>query len=188
MSYSPLFIRPASTQQDAAPSDSAEWVELINQVYLTSESEFWKDGYYRISEEEYLKTIAAGQFLFAFLEDKKAGCVKVRRLEEDLGDFGMLITHPNFRKHGIGGKLVDAAEAHLAQLGCKRIRLEVLKPIHWLHEEKEFLDRWYRKLGYSPIDTIDFFEAYPRMKGQGKTELEFVVYEKGLPPTPESVG
>ena len=175
---SKLHIRPANEALDLIPSAVAEWTELVNRVYLTSEADFWKDGYFRINAEEFEANVRAGHLLLAFLDNEKAGIVKVRQLDDETGDFGMLVTRPEFRKMGIGGKLVAAAEAHLASLGCTTIRLEILFPQDWVHPEKEMLDQWYRRLGYLPVKRVDFFAYYPEKRENAKCGFDFVVYEK----------
>jgi len=48
---------------------------------------------------------------------------------------------PDYRKQGIGSRLVQHAEKHLSELGCPKINLQILNG-------NEGVEAFYRKLGY----------------------------------------
>ena len=54
---------------------------------------------------------------------------------------------PDYRKQGIGSRLVQHAEKHLRDLGCPKINLQILQG----NEEVEY---FYRKLGYETEQRI----------------------------------
>ena len=57
-----------------------------------------------------------------------------------IGGVACVGTVPDYRKHGIGLKMVDMATMHLKSQGCD------IAYIHYTH-----LEKWYKKLGYETI-------------------------------------
>jgi hypothetical protein len=60
------------------------------------------------------------------------------------------------------------------------MRLEILTPRHWTHPSKEFLKRWYSRIGYSPQTTEPFEAMYPELVPELATECDFTVWHKSL--------
>jgi ribosomal protein S18 acetylase RimI-like enzyme len=55
--------------------------------------------------------------------------------------------HPNKRHHGIGSSLVQHAESALSNLGCMKVKLQIL-------DTNESTVAFYRSLGYSTEPTL----------------------------------
>lgn len=164
----------------AKEEDKTDLIEMINNVYKTSEKEFWKEGYYRIREEEYLNLVRQRE-LYVLLEDEeKMGCVRLEELEPMKASFSMLTCHPDHRQKGIGKFLVDFAHIQAKSNGCRRMQLQLLQPTDWVHDEKVFLLNWYKQLGYEETETLDFTSKYPDHQQFMKCGLEFTVLEKRL--------
>jgi len=77
------------------------------------------------------------------------------------------------------------AEKGLWQEGARRqghptMQLELLMPQTWTHPVKEFLHGWYTRIGYRPVRTEPFDEAYPALAPQLATPCAFVIYQKPL--------
>lgn len=76
--------------------------------------------------------------------------------------------HPDLRGQGLGRRLMDAAEARLADLGMRRCLLEV-------NVENESAIRLYEKCGYTLLKRIpDYYTTY--------RNPDAFVYEKPLSP------
>jgi ribosomal protein S18 acetylase RimI-like enzyme len=65
----------------------------------------------------------------------------------------MLAVHPESRRRGIGGAMVEAAESWLRQMGCPKVKLQV-------EPGREELTRFYEKLGYEMRDLIDMSKVF----------------------------
>lgn len=62
-----------------------------------------------------------------------------------IGGVACVGTVPDYRKHGIGLKMVDMATICLKNLGCD------IAYIHYTH-----LEKWYKKLGYGTVARFSF--------------------------------
>src|SRR6266545_4308641 len=98
----------------AAESDNAELMaritELANQVYALAEDGLWRAGATRTTPDEVVELTQAGQIAVARQSGRVVGCVRVQRLDEGTGEFGMLAADPAHRGVGVGRELVRFAE------------------------------------------------------------------------------
>jgi GNAT superfamily N-acetyltransferase len=108
------------------------------------------------------------------------GCVRVQRLDEGTGEFGMLVADPAHRGVGVGRGLVRFAEQQCRADGLATMQLELLVPRDWTHPTKEFLDGWYTRIGYRVARTGTIDEAYPTLAPLLATPCDFVIYHKDL--------
>ena len=67
-----------------------------------------------------------GVLLLALEAEKPAGCVAVRRLSSSVCEMKRLYVKPEFRRLGVGKKLVNAAIEKASGLGYERMRLDTL--------------------------------------------------------------
>jgi GNAT superfamily N-acetyltransferase len=160
----------------------AALTELINDVYAVAEKGLWADGAARTSRDEVASLVRAGEIVVSRLDGRVAGCVRVRRLDAETGEFGMLAAHPAHRGVGAGRELVRFAERWAGDQGCVRMQLELLKPRLWSHPSKEFLAGWYGRIGYEVVRTGTIEEAYPHLAPALATPCDFVIYQKHLDP------
>ena len=65
------------------------------------------------------------------------------------------------------------------------MQLELLVPLTWSHPSKEFLDDWYRRIGYRVVRRTSVDLLQPELAPLLATPCEFVVYEKPLAPSRE---
>lgn len=81
-----------------------------------------------------------------------AGYCSLLRLSDGAWELNNLCTHPDFRHHGIGGKLLQHAEHTAKRFGGKVMQLGIV-------EENQRLRRWYEAAGYRYTGTkkFDFF-------------------------------
>ena len=164
----------------AKPEDQSTVISMANDVYYSSEREFWKEGYYRVNEKEYNHFVEEKWLYLAEIDKTLVGCVLMKPVDKVTTSFSMLICHPEHRKKGIGKKLVDHVFKTAYEKKYHKMQLEILSPLHWVHEEKEFLKTWYGTLGFKLIKEVDFLDYYPTHDRYMKCPLLFSLYEKDL--------
>ncbi len=167
-----------------APSADRAVVErvtaLVNQVYAESEKGLWRGSTDRTSVAEITGFVAAGEIAVASVDGDLAGSVRIRRLDEATGEFGMLAADPARRGLGVGRKLVRFAEQVSRAAGCREMQLELLVPRDWTHPSKQFLAEWYGRLGYRVTHRADLAADYPHLAPSLATPCDFLIYRRSL--------
>jgi len=158
----------------------AALADLINVVYAQSEEGLWQSEAERTTVAEVGALIAAGEIAVAQLGTRLAGSVRIQRLSPTVGEFGMLVAAPDLRGVGVGRQLLDFAERWAAERGLTQLELEVLSPREWLHPSKEFLRKWYTRIGFEQVRLGRFEDSYPALAGLLATPCDFAVYRKKL--------
>src|SRR5437588_7529815 len=79
--------------------------DLINRVYATAERGLWQPGATRTSAAEITELTRAGEIVVARLDGEVVGAIRVRLLDAQLGETGMLAADPAHRGKGIGREL-----------------------------------------------------------------------------------
>jgi GNAT superfamily N-acetyltransferase len=153
---------------------------LVNQVYAESEKGLWRESTDRTSAGEVAGFVRAGEIAVARVDGDLAGSVRLQRLDESTGEFGMLAADPARRGAGIGRDLVRFAERASRDAGCRRMQLELLVPREWTHPSKQFLAEWYDRLGYRVTHRADLAEDHPHLAPSLATPCDFLVYHKEL--------
>lgn len=159
---------------------SAEIADLVNRVYAEAEAGLWLDGTARTTEAEVADLINAGQIAVARSSDRVVGAVRVRQLDDGVGEFGMLVAAPEERGTGVGKELVSYAERWGRTRDLQRMQLELLVPRTWDHPVKEFLRGWYTRIGYRVVRRGDFAEDYPALVEHLACPCDFLVFHKEL--------
>lgn len=122
----------------AEPCEAAAIARIVNQAYRVED--FFKVGD-RTDDREIADLLAKDGFLVAESgEGRVVGCVYVA-IKEGRGYFGMLSVLPEHQGHRLGRRLVEAAEVHCREAGCREMDL-------WVVNLREELPPWYRRLGY----------------------------------------
>ena len=151
---------------------------LVNQVYAESEKGLWQGSTDRTSADEVAGFVRAGEIAVARVDGDLAGSVRIQRLDETTGEFGMLAADPARRGLGIGRELVRFAEETCRAAGCREMQLELLVPHEWTHPSKQFLAEWYGRLGYRVTHRADLAEDYPHLAPSLATPCDFLIYRK----------
>ena len=122
----------------AVPKDKDLIVSMVNEVYYSSEREFWSEGYYRISDRDFDDYIR-NKWLYV-LEQKGIilGCVLFKQEEMDISSFSMLVCHPNHRKKGVGKTLVSFVNQKAIARNNKKMYLELLSPKTGFMKKRNF--------------------------------------------------
>ncbi|MET9439668.1 GNAT family N-acetyltransferase [Streptomyces sp. NPDC006610] len=142
---------------EAAEQDAEQIFKL---QYLCFQSEAALYGNYRIDPlvqtlDSVRRQVAEDCVFVARLGDEVVGSVRGEVAEDGAADIGRLCVHPRLQGHGIGARLLQAAELALAeQRGVTRFRL------HTGHRSEGNL-RLYRKAGYRMVGTSQGTDGVP---------------------------
>jgi ribosomal protein S18 acetylase RimI-like enzyme len=163
----------------ATIDDISPLVNLVNDAYRgepsrkgwTTEADLL-EGSLRIDAATMAHQIVQpGVVIYKYLSDQRSilGCVSLEKQKEDIY-LGMLSVSPHHQMHGIGKKLLEAADAHAKKNGLSRIRLTVIS----LRIE---LIEWYERHGFVKTGEKKPFSVDP-IFGRPTRPLEFIVMEK----------
>jgi GNAT superfamily N-acetyltransferase len=167
-------------ESDLGADNMKRLSDLINEVYDEAESGMWKRKGTRTNPAEVEHLLRAQALILAEIDGVLVGSVNVNLMSDGVGEFGMLVADRNYRGEGIGSALVKHAEKWAREHACHTMRLEILTPRYWTHPSKEFLRRWYSRIGYVPQNTEPFESMYPELVPELATECDFTVWHKSL--------
>ena len=140
----------------ARPEDAADVARIINAAYHAGEPGIWRDGWTRTTAAAVEQLIDAAEIAVARGgEGRVIGSVRVRRLDEETAELGMLSVDPEAFGTGAGRALLAFAEQHH---GTAFMQLELLVPRDAPHPQKERLHAWYSRVGYRQISVRTFDE------------------------------
>lgn len=155
---------------------------LVNAVYSEAEADIFKPGYQRTTPDEVSSLIRKGQLAVAYLADtlEPVGCVSIKRLSPEKGQFGMLALDSVYRGSGLGRSIALFTEDYCRQNGCRIMQLELLVPTTSKHAFKERMQAWYLRLGYKIVKLESFEKDYPALAPLLVGPTEYRVFEKAL--------
>lgn len=84
------------------------------------------------SFEEELKNLPdkyaapTGRLLLAFADEKIAGCIALRKIDDETSEMKRLFVREGFRGSGVGKKLIEKLLVEAQEIGFKRILLDTL--------------------------------------------------------------
>jgi len=134
----------------AATADDAEQILKLQYLCYQGEAELYGD--YSIEPltqtlDDLRAELGQGCVLVARLGEEVVGSVRGAVDDKGTAAIGKLIVHPRMQRHGLGGRLLAAIEAQLAEeRAAKRYRLATG------HRSDGNL-RLYRKYGYAQVGT-----------------------------------
>ncbi|MEV6176556.1 GNAT family N-acetyltransferase [Streptomyces sp. NPDC052015] len=141
-----------ATEQDAE--------QIFRLQYLCFQSEAALYGNYRIAPlvqtlESVRQELVSDCLFVARLGEEVVGSVRGSITEDGAAAIGKLCVHPRLQGHGIGARLLRAAEAALAEeRGATKFRL------HTGHRSEGNL-RLYRRVGYETVGTAEGTDGVP---------------------------
>jgi putative acetyltransferase len=86
-----------------------------------------------------------GRLFLAECNGQLAGCIALRKLDDQTCEMKRLYVRPQFRGQGLGRKLTDRIFAEARQIGYRRMRLDTVEPVM-----KDAV-AMYRKMGFREI-------------------------------------
>ncbi len=69
-----------------------------------------------------------GRLFLAYIDDELAGCVALRKLDENACEMKRLFLRENARGHGLGNALVEKLIEEARSVGYKKMRLDTYPP------------------------------------------------------------
>jgi ribosomal protein S18 acetylase RimI-like enzyme len=103
----------------------------------------------------------------AIEKSKTVGFLTIARFGEHCAEMFVMGIYPNYRRKGIGRRLVAAAESYLADLGVEYLQLKTLSDSHpdpYYAETRAF----YHALGFRPL------EEFPTLWGADIPCLQYI--------------
>lgn len=153
----------------------------------------WKRKGTRTRPAEIERLLRARALILAEIDGALVGSVNVALRGAGVGELSMLVADRRYRGEGIGSALVEHAESWAREHACHTMRLELLTPRYWKHPSKEFLRKWYSRIGYTAQTTEPFELMHRDLMPELATECDFTVWHKSLklrqrqgPPTYQS--
>jgi GNAT superfamily N-acetyltransferase len=135
---------------------------LVNDAYEVAEAGLWVPGVPRTTDSEIASLLDAGELLVASRPGRGfVGVVRLRTLDAETAEFGMLAAAADQRGLGIGRALVREAEDRARSAGCRELQLELLVPRTGTHPSKAVLADWYSRAGYALVRTTTIEEIHP---------------------------
>ena len=153
---------------------------IINQVFLVAEAEIWKENHQRINAELLAEMIMNREIMVAEVNNVIAGCVQIKFLNNNIAKFSMLAVAPVYKGKKLGSVLVKEVEQYAIKKGRSKMRLELLSPKESPNAGKQFLLKWYNRIGYHFLRQLSFEEIDPRENINLKTPCFFNLYQKDL--------
>ncbi|KAM0206631.1 hypothetical protein ACHAPQ_007555 [Fusarium lateritium] len=182
MDKSPIavILPPADDADDENLTSTL--ADIVNTVYTKAESDIFIPSYKRTSAREIAQFIRNNQLAVAYLVSNNApvGCVFIKLITPDLGEFGMLALDEKYQGGGLGRQMAVFAEDECRRRGCTTMQLEILVPQTFHHEGKAILLSWYMRMGYKLVKLGDFNEDYPELNKLLAGPTEYRVFEKSL--------
>lgn len=116
----------------------------------------------------------AAQLLLWREDDALLGCVWLEPAGPQTWYLGLLTVRPDQQDRKLGRALLEAAEAHAARAGARRIRMTVVNV-------RDTLIAWYRRRGYDLTGEVEPFPyADQRFGVPLRDDLAFVVLQRNL--------
>jgi len=170
-----VSIRPCT------PSDKLTLMDMVNKVYSQCEGYLWVEGHKRITSETYEGYYTAKNLVVALKDEVIVGCVVINEIDRDTKGVSMLVVNPEYRRQGIGRKLVDYIVQCARKADCAKVRVELLYSRHSEDKWKLMLRGWYTSLGFEFVKNDDFSKYFPGdMLSALVVETTFSIFEKPL--------
>ncbi len=141
----------------ARPGVEDEVARLVNAAYRVGEAGIWEEGWRRIGPDAVGRLVAAGELAVATRDGHVVGCIRIRRLDAETAEFGLLSVAAEAGGTGVATALIEFAEA---AHGTAFMQLELLVPRGAPHAHKQRLHDWYSRLGYRQISQREFSEPF----------------------------
>ncbi len=156
----------------AEPADLEAVTALINLAFKVER--FFVEGD-RIQLDGVRELATKGQFILIYDAENLAGCVYVE-IKGERGYIGLLSVNPERQRSGIGSRLMQAAEEHCRESGCRFADLRIVN----IRQE---LPGFYRRIGYRETGTAPLTAGIVT-----KIPCHFVEMTKALDRASEAAG
>ncbi|MCH2223387.1 MAG: GNAT family N-acetyltransferase [Crocinitomicaceae bacterium] len=170
----------STTEYSLSELEKTRLYEIMRDAYASTEEEIWGKNYIRMSKSEYFQLLDEDQVLIAKWNNEIAGCIYYYQKDEKSFGFGLLGTHMDFTKRGIGKSLIQAVEDLAKKAGAQFMKIEILRVRGVDVPGKIILKKWYETLGYSYTHSEDFAKIKPEKASLLLKPSDFDCYKKVL--------
>ncbi|WP_240377102.1 GNAT family N-acetyltransferase [Bacillus piscicola] len=160
--------------------DMERLTNIINRVYAAAEGSLWSPGTVRTTVDEMTELTRDGEIAVARATGQIVGCVRIRQVDQEMGEFGLLAVDSDYQGAGIGRALIRFAEQKGQKEHLHRMQLELLVPEEGSHPTKVTLENWYTRLGYLPVRAETVAASFPKLAPLLATPCQFKVFQKEL--------
>lgn len=160
--------------------------QLINDSYFETEETLYKPGKRRTNPDEVKEWLLSKQLYLGFdpataNDSYPIGSIRLHEVAPGVTDLGILTVHQSQRGSGLGRRLIAFGEALAVSRGSSTMQLELLVPtLPRTHEFKQYLRRWYEKLGFVVLKTDTVEAVCPQMIESFEGEVGFLIMQKSL--------
>ena len=151
-----------------------------DQVYFKIEKEFWKENYYRISNNDCIELINKNELYVLSNLNEILGFVTITKINSKTLTFSMLTVIEKYHHRGYGNLLITYIIDKAYSEKMETIFIEILCAKNFKHAQKEILIKWYKKNGFEYLKSFSFESLYPSHKKFMKCELIFKQFAKKL--------
>jgi len=137
-------------------------------------------GAFRTTAAEIAELTNSSEIAVAQSMGQIIGCVRIRRIDQETGEFGMLAVDDTYQGTGIGRQLIRYAEQKYKKEQLRKMQLELLVPQEGTHPDKVILGNWYSRIGYQPTHTENIDASFPRLAEMLAIPCKFIVFQKEL--------
>jgi ribosomal protein S18 acetylase RimI-like enzyme len=152
------------TTFEIVPAQNTRFLELAKLLFKEYAASLGIDLSFQHFEEELANLPAGymppeGYLLLATVGEQAAGCVAVRKLEDDICEMKRLYVKPQFRSMKIGKALAEAAIEEAKRLEYKLMRLDTLPAM--AEAQKSYLSLGFKKIApyrFNPVEGTVYME------------------------------
>lgn len=110
-------------------AETSQQIEQVRKLFREYESWFGLKLCFQNFDEEVAElpgkyALPDGRLFLAFYEDEIAGCIALRKLENEICEMKRLFVRENFRGHKIGFALIEKLIEEAKEIGYKKMRLD----------------------------------------------------------------
>lgn len=112
-------------------AESSEQIEETRRLFREYEAWLGIDLCFQSFEAELADlpgkyALPSGRLFLAVVDEKIAGCIALRKLDDEICEMKRLFVREDFRKLGLGRMLIEKLISEAKNIGYKRMRLDTL--------------------------------------------------------------
>lgn len=167
--------------RESLPSDKVTVMKMVNEAYDDCEKQFWVENHMRLTEPRFHRHVNKKELFIAEGNFSKiVGCVVISNTDDNGKNLSMLVVEPEFRRLGIGKKLVNFVIETAKEAKCDYVGVQILFPTYLPAPGKDLTKKWYLNLGFEFVGNMNFAEYFEEDSKYLVIDATFSVYKKIL--------